>query len=155
MTGKTPQSHLHNHYIYYVLGPAALSDLDLPEVRIVCVVDRNRGCIPRFTKSGVVPFEGQQEEWAKLARQASDESVWLCRRELLRGPLYYVLVLLAVTVCFWRCSPAGLIPIALMSGGDGIADIVGRRYGAGNPLPHNRNKSWAGSAAMFIGTVPT
>lgn len=35
-------------------------------------------------------------------------------------------------------------------GGDGLADIVGRRFG-GVKLPWNSNKSWAGSLAMFIG----
>ena len=73
------------------------------------------------------------------------------RRELLRGPLYYILVLIAVTVVYWRESPAGMVAVALMCGGDGIADIVGRRFGKGNPLPHNGNKSWAGSFAMFAG----
>ena len=74
-----------------------------------------------------------------------------CRRELLRGPLYYVLVLLGVTLYYWRESPAGFVAVALMCGGDGIADIVGRQFGKGNPLPHNSNKSWAGSFAMFAG----
>ena len=75
------------------------------------------------------------------------------RRELLRGPLYYILVLIAVTVVYWRESPAGMVAVALMCGGDGIADIVGRRFGKGNPLPHNGNKSWAGSFAMFAGML--
>ena len=62
-----------------------------------------------------------------------------------------MLVLLAVTIIFWRDSPAAMVPVALMCGGDGVADIVGRRFGQGNPLPHNGNKSWAGSLAMFLG----
>ena len=36
-------------------------------------------------------------------------------------------------------------------GGDGLADIVGRRLGSTNPLPWNPQKSWAGSAAMLLG----
>jgi phytol kinase len=72
------------------------------------------------------------------------------RREVLRGPLYYVLVLLSVTFFYWRSHPAGFIAMALMCGGDGLADIVGRRLGHAR-LPWNRNKSWAGSAAMFVG----
>jgi phytol kinase len=43
--------------------------------------------------------------------------------------------------------------VALMCGGDGLADIIGRRFGGGAKLPHNRNKSWAGSAAMFAGAA--
>ena len=72
------------------------------------------------------------------------------RRELLRGPLYYVLVLMAVTVVYWRDSPIGITAIAMMSGGDGLADLVGRRFGTAK-LPHNRQKSWAGTLAMFLG----
>jgi phytol kinase len=71
--------------------------------------------------------------------------------ELLRGPLYYTLVLAAITAAFWRASPVGLVVAAMMCGGDGLADVVGRRAGRGNPLPWNPAKSWAGSAAMFIG----
>jgi dolichol kinase len=48
-------------------------------------------------------------------------------------------------------SPVGLVIASLMCGGDGLADIVGRRFGRGNPLPWNAQKSWAGSAAMFAG----
>jgi phytol kinase len=71
--------------------------------------------------------------------------------ELLRGPLYYVIVLLSVTALYWRSSPVGLVVTSLMCGGDGLADIVGRRFGQSNPLPWNPEKSWAGTSAMFIG----
>lgn len=71
------------------------------------------------------------------------------KAELLRGPLYYIAVLAAVTVLFWRDNPAGAITVSMMCGGDGLADIVGRRFGTGK-LPWNSNKSWAGSAAMFF-----
>ncbi|WVZ87625.1 hypothetical protein U9M48_034234 [Paspalum notatum var. saurae] len=70
-------------------------------------------------------------------------------RELLRGPLYYVLVLLFSVLVFWRDSPIGIISLSMMSGGDGFADIVGRRYGSVK-LPFNENKSWVGSISMFI-----
>ncbi|GBF95757.1 phytol kinase chloroplastic-like [Raphidocelis subcapitata] len=72
-------------------------------------------------------------------------------RELLGGPLYYVAVLAAITAGLWRAAPAGLVAVSMVCGGDGLADIVGRRWGAGNPLPWNAAKSWAGSAAMALG----
>jgi dolichol kinase len=72
-------------------------------------------------------------------------------QELLRGPLAYVAVLAAVTAGCWRGSPVGLVVTSLMCGGDGLADIVGRRLGGSNPLPWNPAKSWAGSAAMVAG----
>jgi len=37
-----------------------------------------------------------------------------------------------------------------MCGGDGLADIVGRRWGGNNRLPYNPTKSWAGSLAMIL-----
>ncbi|KAK9792969.1 hypothetical protein WJX73_002678 [Symbiochloris irregularis] len=70
--------------------------------------------------------------------------------ELLRGPLYYVLVLLAATLTLWRTSPVPAVALALMCGGDGLADIAGRNL-RGPSLPHNPRKTWAGSIAMFIG----
>ena len=39
----------------------------------------------------------------------------------------------------------------MMCGGDGLADIVGRRWGGAARLPWNAAKSWAGTAAMFAG----
>ncbi|BDA48202.1 probable phytol kinase, chloroplastic [Coccomyxa sp. Obi] len=73
------------------------------------------------------------------------------RAELLRGPLYYVLVLLGATLVYWRESPVGVAVFSLMCGGDGLADIVGRRLGKTHKLPWNPSKSWAGSGAMFLG----
>ncbi|KAJ7974970.1 Phytol kinase [Quillaja saponaria] len=69
--------------------------------------------------------------------------------ELLRGPLYYVLVLIFCALAFWRDSPIGIILLAIMCGGDGVADIFGRRFGAVK-IPYNPQKSWAGSIAMFV-----
>jgi phytol kinase len=69
-------------------------------------------------------------------------------REILRGPLYYGLVFVASTLIFWRTSPVGIVSLMILCGGDGLADLAGRRYGR-RRLPHNPGKSWAGSAAML------
>ena len=53
-----------------------------------------------------------------------------------------------MALLFWRDSPAGLVAISLMCGGDGLADIIGRQFGQAK-LPYNPSKSWAGSLAMF------
>ncbi|XP_042511042.1 probable phytol kinase 1, chloroplastic isoform X2 [Macadamia integrifolia] len=66
--------------------------------------------------------------------------------ELLRGPLYYVLILICCAVIFWRDSPVGVIVLAMMCG---FADIMGRRFGA-LKIPYNMNKSWVGSISMFL-----
>ena len=77
-------------------------------------------------------------------------SVVLYRQELIREPLFYVILMTAVTGVFWRDSPVGMMVLSLMCGGDGLADIIGRRYGTAK-LPFNKAKSWAGSLAMFTG----
>ena len=75
-----------------------------------------------------------------------------CRSELLAGPLYYVIVLLAATMLSWRTSPVGLVALAMMCGGDGLADIAGRNL-HGPKLPYNPEKTIIGSAAMLSGTA--
>jgi phytol kinase len=72
------------------------------------------------------------------------------RREILRGPLFYGLVFVALTVLFWKDSPIGMLALMLLCGGDGLADIIGKRLGT-TRLPWSRLKTWAGSLAMFAG----
>ena len=72
------------------------------------------------------------------------------RREILRGPLFYGLVFVLLTILYWQRSPTGIVALMLMCGGDGLADILGRRFGSGK-LPWNPQKSWVGSLAMFLG----
>lgn len=71
-------------------------------------------------------------------------------REILRGPLYYGLVFVLITIFFWYDSPTGIVALMLLCGGDGLADILGRRYGRSH-IPWNPRKSWIGSLAMFSG----
>ncbi|MED6108886.1 hypothetical protein PIB30_028348 [Stylosanthes scabra] len=70
-------------------------------------------------------------------------------KELLRGPLYYVLMLMLCALVFWRESPIGVVSLSMMCGGDGVADILGRRFGS-MKIPYNKNKSWAGSISMLV-----
>jgi phytol kinase len=91
--------------------------------------------------SGVLPGPGL----VSSVSRSSDRS------ELLRGPLIYVVVLMVATLLTWRHSMHGLCAVAMMCGGDGAADLVGRRLGQTYKLPWNPGKSWAGSLAMFCG----
>jgi phytol kinase len=75
------------------------------------------------------------------------------KEELLYGPFYYTIILILTTLLFWRDSPVGLLIISAMCGGDGVADIVGRRLGKNGskwPKPFDEKKSFAGSFAMVI-----
>jgi len=72
------------------------------------------------------------------------------RREILRGPLYYGLVFVVLTLVYWKDSPIGISALMILCGGDGIADMVGRRIRSPR-LPWNKDKSVAGSLALFFG----
>jgi len=72
------------------------------------------------------------------------------RREILRGPLFYGIVFVAMTLIYWKDSLIGIPALMIMCGGDGIADIVGRRINSPK-LPWSREKSVAGSLSVFMG----
>jgi phytol kinase len=71
-------------------------------------------------------------------------------REILKGPLFYGLVFILLTVVYWMDSPIGMTGLMLMCGGDGLADIIGRRWGQAK-IPWSNTKSWAGSFGMLVG----
>ena len=48
------------------------------------------------------------------------------RREILRGPFFYGIVFIAVTLVYWKDSLIGIPALMMMCGGDGIADIDDR-----------------------------
>ena len=72
------------------------------------------------------------------------------RREILRGPLFYGIVFVSITILYWRNSPIGMVALMLMCGGDGLADVLGRRFGRAK-LPWNPQKTWIGSLGMLLG----
>jgi phytol kinase len=60
------------------------------------------------------------------------------------------LVFVAVTLIYWKDSLIGIPALMMMCGGDGIADIVGRRVNS-HKLPWSPEKSLAGSLSVFAG----
>jgi phytol kinase len=71
-------------------------------------------------------------------------------KEILRGPLFYGIVFVVLTVLYWKDSPIGITALMMMCGGDGIADIVGRRVKSPK-LFWSPEKSLAGSLSVFAG----
>ncbi len=71
-------------------------------------------------------------------------------REILRGPLYYGIMFVALTILFWKDSPVGMVALMMMCGGDGVADVIGRRVRSAR-LPWSGEKSVAGSLSVLIG----
>ena len=72
------------------------------------------------------------------------------RREILRGPLFYGIMFVVLTIVYWKDSPIGITALMMMCGGDGIADIVGRRVRSPK-LAWSREKSVAGLVSVLVG----
>ncbi len=72
------------------------------------------------------------------------------RREILRGPLFYGIAFVILTILFWRESPIGMVALMILCGGDGLADILGKKI-PGPKLPWSPRKSVAGSVTMLFG----
>ena len=70
--------------------------------------------------------------------------------DILRGPLLYGVVFVVITILYWRYSPLGIAALMLLCGGDGFAELVGKKVGK-RKLPWSRDKTWWGSTGMFVG----
>lgn len=67
-------------------------------------------------------FASDEDEAVKTMTRNGDKS------ELLKGPLYFVIVATICGTLFYKTFP-GIIAIATLGWGDGIAPIIGSRYG--------------------------
>jgi phytol kinase len=78
----------------------------------------------------------------------------ICRtgnpREMLKGPLFYGIAFVVLTIIYWKDSPIGIIALMLICGGDGLADIFGSKFSS-RPIPWSRQKTVLGTLAMFFG----
>jgi phytol kinase len=72
------------------------------------------------------------------------------RKEILKGPLYYGIAFVVLTLIFWKNSPNGIVPLMVLCGGDGLADVMGKRLRSAR-LPWSKKKTWAGSISMLVG----
>ncbi len=83
-------------------------------------------------------------------------------RELLGGTLYYAL-LMVIYCIIWFYVPAGggiagatpmaIIVFGCLAGGDGLADVIGRKYGGERKFGiGGSERTIAGSIGMFIGS---
>ena len=76
-------------------------------------------------------------------------------KELLGGTLHYAIIMVIFSI-LWFYSPANptsLIIVGCLAGGDGIADVVGRKYGGEKKFGlGGSRKTLIGSLGMFIGS---
>jgi len=82
-------------------------------------------------------------------------------RELLQGTLYYSIVMVLMTY-FWfyvpvsginNANPTALLIIGCVSGGDGLADIIGRKFGGKKIGIKGSEKTYIGSIGMLVGSI--
>jgi phytol kinase len=83
-------------------------------------------------------------------------------RELLGGTLYYATVMLLMTF-FWfyvpstgidNANPTALLIIGCVSGGDGLADVIGRKFGGEKKFGiKGAEKTIVGSIGMLVGSI--
>ena len=71
--------------------------------------------------------------------------------EVLGGPYVYTWVLLVAALLAFR-TPYAVVAVAQMAVGDGLADIIGRRFGRQKWFC-NQEKSYAGSLAFVLGAT--
>ena len=75
--------------------------------------------------------------------------------ELLKGTLYYAIMIVIVTL-FWfyiPANPTAFVVLGCLAGGDGLADVIGRKYGGERKFGiGGAEKTAAGSVGMFIGS---
>jgi dolichol kinase len=80
-------------------------------------------------------------------------------RELLGGTMHYAIVMLITTILFFNAgglsgndNPVALYIFGALAGGDGLADILGRRYGGKRTFGFGgAQKTFMGSVGMFLG----
>jgi len=83
-------------------------------------------------------------------------------KELLGGTLYYAIVMVLMT-WFWfyvpstgiiNANPTALLIIGCVSGGDGLADIIGRKFGGEKKIGiKGSEKTYIGSIGMLVGSI--
>lgn len=73
------------------------------------------------------------------------------RREILRGPLFYGMVFVLITLLFWK-QPVGIAALMMLCGGDGIADITGQLQPR-ITIPWSPKKTVLGSLGVLMGGI--
>jgi dolichol kinase len=81
--------------------------------------------------------------------------------ELLKGTLYYAVIVVVATILWFYipvtglsdANPTAFIVFGCLAGGDGLADIIGRRYGGKKQFGFfGSKKTLMGSVGMFLGS---
>ncbi|MFW9848897.1 MAG: diacylglycerol/polyprenol kinase family protein [Candidatus Thorarchaeota archaeon] len=98
----------------------------------------------------------KNEEFVRSMSRSGDP------KELLGGTLYYAILMVVIAV-FWfyvpssgnlvQATPMAFIVIGCLAGGDGLADVIGRKYGGDKKFGiGGAEKTIAGCIGMFVGS---
>jgi phytol kinase len=72
------------------------------------------------------------------------------KKEALEGPFIYVCIMQVMIWFFWRSSMVGVVALSTMAAGDGMADLVGRKWGRQSKWFFSEDKSVVGSVAFAV-----
>lgn len=81
---------------------------------------------------------------AKTISRSGDKS------EALKGPLIYIVIFQFFILAFWRNTFPGVVAMTTMAAGDGMADIIGRRFGKNSPKWPDGKKTLVGSLGFSV-----
>lgn len=70
-------------------------------------------------------------------------------KEVLGGPFIYTIILFIAIITSFKDNFIAVMALSAMAAGDGMADIVGRRFGKNNKWFFNQDKSVAGTMAFI------
>ncbi|MGK3754052.1 MAG: phytol kinase, partial [Bacillariaceae sp.] len=84
--------------------------------------------------------DAAESSLAKSISRSGDQS------EVLGGPFIYVCLFQFFLFLFWRNSFVGVVAMTTMAAGDGMADIIGRKYG------RDQNQKWSSYLPDFLVT---
>ena len=144
---KLMPAHTTRKLLHVSAGPLYLATWALWPARPTTTTRLSVALIPaamtlKFVATGL--GFGSEAEVDLMARSGR-------RSELLRGPLSYGVVFTVASALGFRDRTAATALMALCFG-DGLADLVGRRFGV-RKLPWSSRKSWAGSLAFVASSV--
>ena len=71
------------------------------------------------------------------------------KKEALGGPFIYIVILFSAIILCFRDNYAGMMALSAMAAGDGMADIIGRRFGKRNKWFFSNDKSLVGTFAFI------
>jgi phytol kinase len=74
------------------------------------------------------------------------------RKEILKGPLFYGIAFVVLTILYWKDDPTGIIALMILCGGDGLAEVLGSRFQS-RKLFWSKKKTWPGSLGMLLGGI--